>query len=256
MIAIVAGVGPAYGTGHAERMRALRDLLAAKHEVELILSEQPDRERERAAAGRADLVVLDARDTDPNFHPRILALDNRFSGRSDSRAAFHDTLPHPEADLDQVMRNCLIRPDLLAAARHRGDIRKRGGLFVYSGEARPPLVAVSPVVQAGRQRIPGAGGSERMERSAFVQSLCESAAAVSYFGMTVLEAMFLGLPAATYSIGSSVHDSLSLFLEEKAGVPFYGEGKTVGAEVFDSSARLRPTGEGYAVLINLIEGML
>ena len=253
MILILAGAGAHFGTGHVERMRILKGLLESRgHSVSIRLTDEPEAERGKHGDS---LIIFDARDSACDVGERVIAVDNRSSIRSgNTNVVFHDTLPHPEVSMDLALNQCLIDPALLTLERRTED---KASILVYSGQEAPPELAVEgKVFQVGRDRMVGAAGANRLDRTAFLERLAASRVLVSYFGMTVLEAMFLGIPAVTYSIGSTVHDTLSALLEKETNVRFYRKSQKAGQEIFELTYTKRPSGQGFQILIDLIERYL
>lgn len=177
-IQILAGHGPRFGTGHARRMRALReqsslagicgeihfienyDATTAEH-VASLLGPVP-------AAGQMSgrsVLLLDARDLDPRpFAERgwhVVALDNRHACREQSAKTrhpaaieFYDSLPHPALPLRSALDAVLIRPEVLALS-DPGNPKDGGAssLFVYAGSfIVPGLLAPDGVLQRLREQ--------------------------------------------------------------------------------------------------------
>ena len=203
----------------------------------------------------AGLVVLDARDFSPEeFSAKVIALDNRSPSRAqDKRSVYHDTIPHPDAA--DVLGNCLIDPAIAVLAGASA-----------SSQADPSIRNDEIVIYAGRQALPaflsqfaashpGACIFRELElsRAAFLDRLARAAAVVSYFGMTILEAMYLRKPAALFSINSEIHDKLSLHLQEQCAVPFVRSIPELENALIGPPSQCVPGKDGYNRLIALIE---
>ena len=255
------------------------------------------------------LFVLDARDLDPRpflARGRVIALDNRHPARerliahdyrhparerliahdcpdsaqrtesapvASARIRFHDAIPHPDADLDVVLRNCLIAPEYLSPALPRPDRRRAltyaGALddidlsfldaplaaLVNSGELDEVLRVGGPPPEEGLARY--VRHAARLDATEFRVQLAGSGYVFSYFGVTLLEAWFRGCICALYSFGSPVHDSLSDYLARRTGMTFL-KPASESFPPLDTLGRLpgpRPGGDGYPILIDLIDEM-
>ncbi len=274
---IIAGSGPGFGTGHVTRMSELHQGSAAagaRAEFLVLEGSSPASEELRvrphdSASGPGRLlddwisayqariaslpgsdtrpvIVLDARDLDPTIFPGpVLALDNRCPHREEilpDRIFFHDTIPHPDAALDEVLRNCLISDDLVRArANLVGTPTKSGGrrALVYVGdtgmEARlDPILTnllargdLSEVLRVGGTPPEGMGAEAsvfryagRLDGAEYARALAAGDIVYAYFGMTILEAWYLGKAPVLYSIDSAVHQELSRNLSERTGIPY------------------------------------
>lgn len=246
MIRIVAGAGGGYGSGHLARMEILKRLLSEKGIPCRLDACSSETEIRRLTVEKSAVVVLDARDFPASlFSVPVIALDNRNRGRAGDHATlYHDTLPHPDAG--DVLENCLIDPAL--------------GRISISAPAELPVL-----IYAGRQNLPACIDEFALESGAFVvreaqlgrgeflDRLAAAGTVLSYFGMTILEAMFLQRRVVQFSIASSVHDSLSMHLERTCGVPFVRDAHTLRAALPAQPSVCRPGAEGYHRLLNLIE---
>lgn len=253
MIRLIAGSGGAYGGGHRTRMETLHSLLVGRGRLcELILCED-EAEIRRLTGDSVGLVVLDARDFSAReFSARVIALDNRSdSRRLDRSSIYYDTIPHPEAQ--DVLANCLIDPALTALAARTSpgqDAFENREILVYAGRQDLPGFLEEYLSSNSHARV---FRELEMPRAAFLDRLARAAAVVSYFGMTILEAMYLRKPAAIFSINSGVHDRLSVYLEERCGVRLVRSIPELVSALAAPPSRCIPGQNGYQRLVDLIE---
>ncbi len=239
-VSIVAGKGEWFGSGHWSRMEVLADLLRTQRVEVRMLPAETEADAARIFLeldpGKDGVRVLDARDADPS--PGVTAggvlIDNRCPARPTLTASyfFFDTIPHPALGLSSVMENALIDPQLAKLAR--APARKRDLITAYVPAHRDAskvdelLIELSARLSIARtmrvggppSKTDGVECAERMERREFLQLLVESRIVVSYFGMTILEAWQAGALPVLTSIGSAVHDRLSLDLSNRTSIPF------------------------------------
>lgn len=288
-VSIVAGRGSWFGSGHWARMEVLSGLLRERQlTVEMLPAEN---ENEAAAVfsnfdhGPESARIMDARDADPTGGNRVggVLIDNRTAARSALSDTFHffDSIPHPQSPLASVLENALIDPRL--QQMERMDLRERTTLSAYM----PPQVNASRVdelllavqeaysctrivrVGGGSRPVEGVTFFERMERGDFLRLLTESRIVVSYFGMTMLEGWHAGGLPVLISIGSAVHDRLSMDLSNRTSIPFltgqrvdrWVSGIREASGWFEKSGgvrsrtgdTIRPGNFGYARLIAALE---
>jgi hypothetical protein len=257
VIRLIAGTGEQYGGGHRTRMQTLQSLLLERGiSCELLLCES-DSDIRRLTQDPAKLVVLDVRDFPAGeFYPPVIALDNRNSGRAeDHRSIYYDAIPHPDAE--DALENCLIDPALtLFAGRLSAESVKRdsaslsGDILIYAGRQKLPHFVEQFASEHPRACVVR---ESELPRTEFLDRLAAADAVVSYFGMTILEAMYLRKVAAVFSINSEVHDRLSLFLEQKCGVSFVRSAADLQSALKTAPSRCVPGQHGYSRLIALIE---
>jgi len=301
-IELIAGAGAGFGNGHRVRLEELRDMLAARgYFVSLqTLSSNGDRTATAALPESAPAIrlrVLDARDVDPapvqdaqNDKARLLTLDNRHPERARYAATradllFHDTLPHPDTqDLASTLNNALIgrmARDLLDV--HPVDRRA----FAYSGgfaDVRPvddlltgllSNQTIEIALRCGLQppdqealrdsNEDGLWHAEAFTREDFLREIASADWFATYFGMSMLEAWYLGRGLVLYDFGSSVHGELMRYLQNEIGLLCLstersGERPAELAERIRAEGapapQLRPDGRGYERLIERIEALL
>lgn len=240
----MAGTGDLFGSGHQRRMEVLLDLLGKEGvSAELILC-STETEIRRLTQEKC-LVVLDARDFPAaEFHCPVIALDNRSVWRAkDQKSIYHDTIPHPEAP--DVLENCLIDPAMKNL--HRKE--EESGILIYAGRQKiPEFLEHFAARRTGTTIV----RESEMPRPEFLNRLAASSAVFSYFGMTVLEALFLSKCTALFSIESPVHNALSEHLERTCGVPFVRSEQDAEAALSHKRSACRPGERGYERLVRLI----
>ena len=310
---IFTGAGPALGTGHLRRMRTLHGLLEpsaapAPAFARIHLHARTDITDAQTAAtellgelgsrptASGDVILLDLRDVDPNpfrAHGPVLALDNRHPLRDRSSAhagiAFHDTLPHPLAALEDGLARMLIAPELITARDERNATRGEGAradagsddIFAYSGSASDVseldafllriaranpgtrvlrVGTVAPERSTGAALVPGNfQWVDRLTPQESAVELLRARTVLAYFGMTFFEAWFVGAVPILFSIASDVHDTLSRDFARRSGAAFVESGGRLGFSELER--RLNedprgllprvppPDGRGYARLV-------
>ena len=274
-VLIVAGQGPGFGSGHMTRMHALCGLLQRRGiSTELVPFALDPKERPLLLPS-ADLLVLDARDLEPDVMPgnaRILALDNQCVSRG-SRASlgqaapaetvarktvFFDSIPHPRLVMSEVLPNVLLGPDLLATIR----ATRRRTLLIYAPTGQRAQTVRTALTRAGWDGPIVSLSQERwVPRHEFLSHLSQARLCVTHFGMTMLEAWYLQIPVALASTDSAVHETLGLFAERAVGFPFLDDAALGRPGVVSSRlgrARrfrpvVRPGSQGFSRLIARIE---
>ena len=309
-LALVVGEGPRFGTGHTVRMRELRAMLnqtgrAATIETSRWQSVRGFEADDAHAAARSlltsqsqsasPLVILDARDLDPRPFveqgARVLALDNRHACREASLKSpagaidFYDTLPHPDANLQETLERMLLAADVRAIAESQRGFtgadasqavppagNRSRSLFVYSGDFEvPPLDDALLRLSEDGWSVHRCGSvpppdnslrySPRLERSEFLRELAAADRVWTYFGMTLFEAWYLQRDLALLPVESPVHASLADYLYQAVGLAVVAPASvsTNGAEAFAGApsrvADLRPGGRGFELLIERIRAL-
>ena len=276
-VVMAVGSGPAFGSGHMMRMRALGGLLDERGVASRLVPYAGHADCSRPEFRTADVLVLDARDVDPETLDlgakakscRIIALDNRCTSRFRAQAprgdeaapVFLDTIPHPEESLADVLPNVLLAPDLCATIA----ASRRPGLLTYSPTDHRAASIRTRFSRAGwRGPILSISQERPVSRQRFLAELARARLFVTHFGMSMLEAWWLGIPVALVSIGSPVHETLSYYMERAVGFPFLDDGALhrptlVGAAIrrglrFVPAAR--PGRLGFARLVECIERQL
>ncbi|MBX7056900.1 MAG: hypothetical protein K1X75_02460 [Leptospirales bacterium] len=293
-LAIVAGCGATFGSGHETRMSLFCDYAKSKQQTAaLYQSESPLQLLPllSSAEKSPDLIILDARDVDPQPFARIapcIALDNRHACRDASSRPepqefaliFHDTLPHPAVDLGLALKNALLADDLLQC-RYRGASSQ---LLIVGGQLRWPIYgwnwlqhlrAANPELEfcylgaSPPAPLPGdlpLRVLPRMPRREFLDLLCNARAALVYPGMAMLEAWRLQLPFALYDGGSAVHATLVEDLRQRAKLPALKASLADNPAVLDLAAmdaccrrvfeRFRPGDRGLSRLLQTAQDLL
>lgn len=290
-VRLVAGAGSEYGTGHIRRMEELARLLfLAAVDFEFLVIADPrtspvlqyrildPEDRESFKQNGECLWIIDARDLDlaPFIQSgTVLALDNRCKDRSvlaDS-VQFIDTIPHPLANLDETLKMALIPEDVRNLA---GRVSPDHKIFSYTGgwaDVEEIDRWLSHAVESGSVESAFRCGKaplstvhspvnrvERLPREEFILYLSHSRILLTYFGMTMLEGWYLGNIPVLFLPGSDVHGELTLDLHRRAGIPLLmksGRSLSVYPENalkngFRLPSELRPTGEGYDRLMEMI----
>ncbi len=284
-IIILAGSGPAAGSGHLRRMQRLQVLLVeqglqvALHRIEHASSPFLELTAQSAVAA----IVLDARDLDPRplaQYAPVLALDNRCLARGAGRSLsdgfgvhFHDTIPHPEAPLEETLANALLPAELLQLRRRPEDFA-----FAYCGAMAAvanvdhwllQFCAQTPGAEALRigpaaapSDLVGVHGLQvvdEISQQRLYAAMGRARFALLYFGMTMLESWRLGLPFALFSGGSAVHERLATYLRDRAGIPLLAE--LASPEELETRwaripSSLRPGAQGFQRLVEKLRDII
>ncbi|MCB1307476.1 MAG: hypothetical protein KDK30_04820 [Leptospiraceae bacterium] len=315
---IISAGGAELGSGHLVRMRELQRRLDEQHvRVEIIA---PDNVSHNAFD--TDLFILDARDIDPRPFARrapVLALDNRHAERPGLETytaarfkkntsgsdefqysiqniqaqassypeckfpiVFVDTIPHPQADLADTLRNALLFELDSAETNLQQRRTDRLSLFVYAGDWKNKAVhsfftrLIDENVHydwhiCGRfvdtwQAGPQVRLSTHLERPAFVQALRSADLIWTYFGITMLEAWYLRKPVVLFAPGDSEHAVLGDYLQQAARIPFISIGTDIDTALAKALRQLQsqsrslpaqiPDGRGFQRLLDQIHLLL
>ncbi len=286
IVRILALSGSQAGHGHISRMEELSRLLfleGIEHELfvthfseSLYYRQLPDVLPDKTAVW-----VIDARDIDisPFLKSPVIALDNQNLNRkklAGGTVQFIDTIPHPDAALNTVLARALIAEDIIQLA---GRVSPDPSLFVYSGSwsdmesidrTLQDILSqgiVKKVIRCGRYE-PHFDLPENfkyynsLNREDFIRNLSHSRFLISHFGMTVLEAWYLGNVPLLFMPESGVHKKLAGYLNREINIPvadFSNPESSIipyltGEKVWRPS--VRPSGDGYTFLMKCIHNYL
>ncbi|MBI3396631.1 MAG: hypothetical protein HY042_12390 [Spirochaetia bacterium] len=246
-VTIIAGRGPAFGQGHAVRCESLHAALAKAGQSADLRFVESYQEAERASWPDDQVFVIDVRDLDPRpLHLRgpVIALDNRTEHRntlSRSGVLFWDTIPHPEAPLDDTLERCLINPLMGRATAMRKIPRS---LVIVPGSLVSTAVVQSFADQLLQRnvfdsiaiavndlsrhewegKISGARVLAGLDRAAYADLVGGAACVAAYFGMAYLEAWYAGAVPLLAETKSVIHQNLAKYLARAASVPLLPQG--------------------------------
>lgn len=252
-VTIVAGAGAGYGTGHLRRMRAFARWLRTKAlglRFVVVSADRPPRDL------KASLYVVDARDMplDPFLaHGPVIALDNRHRSAASQAAHFHNTIPHPQEPLAETLRHVLIAPELIALRQNnptttpQAQSRTPRGVAIYAPSSQLANRSSTVFGQLFPDRpirilLP----QESLPAPEFYRQLRRSEILVTHFGISMLEAWFLGVPLILWSIGTPIHDELGRFLEGAAGIPFLEAHDCIKAAAWQKAIAMAKHGPSVA----------
>jgi len=232
-VAIVYGEPENFGSGHRERCRFLAARLTARdfHCIGIPLGAMNSAITKKIEELQPSLVLWDVRDEEIPDSLRnlpVLAIDN-YSNSIYNRSRLWekiDLLPHPKSTNWKFF---LPRLQPSTNSQKKSYVKQ---LLVYSGsldekdcmELDRFLVRKFSELQIFRV---GDSASEflksrnRLTKKEWISLLKESDFFLSYFGQSLMEAVYFGLSVATYSI-SPDHEKLSMWLFQKYRVPFWG----------------------------------
>ena len=265
-----------FGSGHLQRMETLAQMLHAAgrpNRLMVVESYAALIEQLDAAFGAT---VVDCRDVElpaTANSKKIILLDNRSGQRQSLHHAtnwiYHDTIPHPQSDLQTTLHHTLIDPKL---NEYRQIDSQRSGTVIYSGGFAPERSVIESLQQLEHRGLTGEISwigpgcpvdtwkhHQRLERMEFLSKLAGSKMVLTYFGMTMLEAWYLGVTPLLFYTPSSLHNRLAHYIHREAGIALVGGASGQGFGSLDFPATLHgsfaPGGSGYQILIELIEGV-
>ncbi|MCE9501096.1 MAG: hypothetical protein K8R21_11460, partial [Leptospira sp.] len=154
----------------------------------------------------------------------ILLIDN--FGTDRNAFPHHDVLPNPETDFLETLENTLL-PSLIDLYAQEKDEKI---VTIYSGNLTPEYTRVIDKIIAenfGKNfrliRIGNADSDQEIEvrnrvfRKEYFELLGKSEFFISYFGQSVMEALYMQKKIVLFSI-SDYHEKLAEFLSEKTGI--------------------------------------
>ncbi len=241
-ISIVYGETKTFGTGHFERMKSINMFLQSNgFQVSLSNVEKQN----------SLLQIWDKRDLLPN-HPRSLCLDNKNAILENLKIQNIDLLPHPSNSSGESVIHFYTSPLIENFLNLNQDGKREHDVLLYLGNLE--LVSVHLFLEKCYPRFLDWGFSKvhlitnledkdfsdsvflpeslanhslkiqihrRLFRSQFLNILSKSKAFVSYFGIGLLEAMYLGKETAVFGI-SPVHNELGEFANQVFKIPYWG----------------------------------
>lgn len=241
-ISIVYGDTKVFGTGHFERMKSISIFLQS-YGFHVTMSDSENLS--------SSLQLWDKRDLLPN-HPHTLCLDNKNENLGNLKIDNVDLLPHPSNFNNQSKVHFYSSPLIENFLDSNRKAEKELGLLLYLGNLE--LASVHLFLDKCFPRFLGWGFSNvhlitnldtkdfsdsvffpeelkkfslntkihrRLFRSQFLSLLSRSKAFVSYFGIGLLEAMYLGKETAVFGI-SPVHNELGEFANQVFKIPYWG----------------------------------
>lgn len=204
--------GRDFGSGHRERMKYLYvylQILGYSVFFTEISRETPE----------ADIYIFDARDeklSDTLLKKKVLLIDNM--GTTRKHFPYFDTLPHPSLPFLETAENTLIPK--LANLFKNTPVPKKKQILLYTGSLKKEEVQILEkflasyfpkysIYQIGEYGTGSVGVHlGRLSKFEFFSFLSSSEIFVSYFGLGVLEAEYIGAQILIYSI-SDYHQELS-----------------------------------------------
>lgn len=257
-IALLVAPAKEFGSGHEARSHILYSLLPDRDWEPTLISKFPK-------DGEYQGLIIDYRDISIPIEykkTKLLLLDH-FGAERKIHPHF-DLLPHPLNRGDFDWSNILLPPSLTSSALNpTQEEMEEYEFFCYAGtiEKRQSndldriLLRQSPsgkILRVGG--TPPAAENARIEHvdrlstNDYLTALRGSKRFFGYFGQSLFEALYLGIPSATFGI-SPVHETLSSMLEEDAGIPYY---KNIGSAKFSVGTRA-PGAGGYDNILEYID---
>lgn len=239
-----------FGTGHWERCRILssqltvegygvtlnpwipksNDILDSKVEGKNPINENPP-----------DLVIFDARDYEIKTSSKVLYLDNN-SSTIETRL---DILPNIRNEEWFTTKSILVSSRLfddkicqtdrsIPSIQNIQSVRnnRSPNIVVYTGNiigAYSEKISIYlkehfadiRIIHVGKYSFHADIHHTRISKLDWYDLLRNADFVLTYFGQTLLEAIYLKKPVASFSI-SPTHEELSELMEEKMGIPFWG----------------------------------
>ncbi|MCB1173328.1 MAG: hypothetical protein KDK39_07185 [Leptospiraceae bacterium] len=233
-------------------------LLETDSFLRVLLAGRPEQQDELLIIDLRDLaipVLLKLIQVAGGREPAILSLDNqhplRYSAKTDERVLYYDTLPHPDLKPDQWVSNLWVNEEALQARltqKKTGNsdrLESGSKIFCYSG----PFVvgAIAGIVSSLAKEIRSSRDADHnrlelvhcgrealqnhltaaisyihfdsMEQSEFYHHLFDCDLFLSYFGISMLEAWYVGQPCAFIPVPSPEHELLARYLSDYSGIP-------------------------------------
>lgn len=194
--------------------------------------------------------LLDIHDEDVRlFQERsaypVLVLDNRHSSRDthakNDKIIYYDILPDPATSLDEVMQNILLDTNRMNEIRtaYQSVRNKENRIFVYAGSLKETrnldlfLTGISRKYGytifrcGGEPPLPGIEmeHADRLPSDEYLERICKSRYTLSYFGMTAMEAWYLGSIPVLFLFSSPIHNKLALDMHRRASIPLLNLGR-------------------------------
>ena len=247
------------GSGHFERCKILFVKLQTRG-YEVSMSDSLD------ILMDYDLFIIDHRDIaipEAIREKNILLIDNFGSDRK--LVPHHDVLPNPEVDFNETLGNLLF-PSIID---FYNSIETEKIILIYSGNMDKELIRgldESLVKNFGDQfrivRIGNAPSEQKIElhsrvsRKEYFELLAKAEFFISYFGQSIMEAIYLQKRIALFSI-SDYHEKLGDFLSQGTGILHIGNVRKKNIpELLDlneiEKPKIRIRNEGYNILLEKI----
>lgn len=246
-----------FGSGHEARSHLLYSLLPQRDWETSLLQELPE-------DGEFAGLIVDYRDLKmirSYKKTKVLLLDH--FGPERMQYPHWDLLPHPLSGSSFDWENILISPyltqDGIGQEKESG---KSWEIFCYAGALDGDTcnklddslaqrsgsvfrVGGTPPKDKHSKKI---GYSRRLSSMEYLETLKKSGNFYGYFGQSLFEAMYLGIPSATFPI-SPVHKTLSEYLWKEAEIPY---GDTDFLPSFSVGTR-KPGAKGYDRILEYID---
>lgn len=211
-----------YSSGHFERGKLLRNyFFSIGHFVELVNFS----EREQFLKNAYDWIVVDSRDESfaTDNPAKVLFIDH--FGPSQVGATKYFALPHPtlpEFSLEQAIVSPLqfLNPSF-----------QKNFILLYLGSLEEKWMQVllkkipiseKVLIISAKIPEPSETAMKRVSKPEYIRLIQNAKLVISYFGLTTIECMLLGIPVANLGI-SKVHEELGIDLEKRFGIPYSGD---------------------------------
>ncbi|EQA44072.1 cytidylyltransferase [Leptospira broomii serovar Hurstbridge str. 5399] len=259
-IALLIAPAKEFGSGHEARSHILYSLLPDRDWEPALVSEFPK-------DGEYQGLIIDYRDISIPIEykkTKLLLLDH--FGKERKIHPHFDLLPHPLNRSSFDWSNILLPPSITSYSLNPATEEvKQYEFFCYAGaiEKRQSddldrlLLRQSPsgkILRVGGSPPSTESGRidhvDRLSTNDYLTALRGSKRFFGYFGQSLFEALYLGIPSATFGI-SPIHETLSSMLQEDAGIPYY---KNADSIEFSTGTRI-PGPKGYHNILEYIDLM-
>ncbi|EPG72905.1 hypothetical protein LEP1GSC058_3926 [Leptospira fainei serovar Hurstbridge str. BUT 6] len=229
-VALLIAPSKEFGSGHEARSHILYSMLPDRDWEPVLVSEFPKDDEYQG-------LIIDYRDISIPIEykkTKLLLLDH--FGIERKIHPHFDLLPHPLNRGDFDWNHILLPPSLTSQSlRPNEDEVKQYEFFCYAGAIEKKKcddLDEILVRQSESGNILRVGGTppaaknprieyvDRLSANDYLTAIRGSKRFFGYFGQSLFEALYLGIPSATFGI-SPIHETLSSIMEEDVGIPYY-----------------------------------
>jgi len=214
-----------FGSGHFDRCQSLSielqmDGYAVNMDTKSMLA--------------ADISILDARETIPKDEATFLIDNLEYKNRKNPYVFL---LPHPEMEWKNKNYFSFYTSPLIDTYRDAESIS--GNWFAYVGSLKEgdcdsldrylvdilsPTWKMNNIIRVGgtKPKTPLIQYYPRLTKMNYLKHISEAEGFISYFGQSVLEAVYLKKKVAVFGM-TEIHKELGMFLSQKIEIPYLGE---------------------------------
>ena len=254
-VLIICGDPKYYGSGHFQRMKYVHYILQLKS---IYCNLQYELPKDYLSY---DLILFDKRDCKiPKKSKKVLLLDH--FGIERNSCPYYDLLLHP-ANKEEFDTEQILIPPMLESYKNQTENQ---WITVYAGNTKQEIFYLDTYLKSrfSQYKIIRIGGQKPKENieyfpylvnSQFYQILSQSHLFVSYYGQSLMEALFLQKKVLQFSI-SDQHHLLSQLLEKKYNISYIGNLNALQEKDFFIYPKIKLSNKGYKKLTNKIYQIL